>query len=120
MNELAVGTSCSQAVWARALQSPRSVRALVSVTLAATVAVTAVHHLTQQAQAQTLQTCSDVHAYCMQLCQKSATAPPPEWTCEVNRCYGLKECLVTGHYKIGTQYGHPKSTRESYGPYDKK
>ena len=88
--------------------------------LLAAIAMTAAHHPTQTAQAQALQTCSDVQAYCMQLCQNSKTPTPPEWTCEANRCYGLRECLTTGHYKIGTQYGHPKSTRESYGPYEKK
>jgi hypothetical protein len=67
-----------------------------------------------------LVTCSDVHAYCMRLCSNARIQPPAGWTCEANRCFGLQECLTTGHYKIGTQYGHPKSARDSYGPYEKK
>jgi hypothetical protein len=72
------------------------------------------------AQQAPLQTCSDVHAYCLSLCAKAPVAPPPTWVCEVDRCFGLQECLSTGQYRIGTQYGHRPSNRTSYGPYEKK
>jgi hypothetical protein len=67
-----------------------------------------------------LRTCSDVHAYCMKLCAAAQPKPPPEWTCEANRCFGFAECLTTGQYKIGTQFGHRTSSKSSYGPYEKK
>ena len=72
------------------------------------------------AWAETMQTCSDAHAYCMRLCTNATLPPPPGWTCEVERCFGLPECLSTGHYRIGTQYGHRPSNRTTYGPYEKK
>ena len=72
------------------------------------------------AWAEPMQNCSDAHAYCMRLC-RGATPPPPQgWTCEVDRCFGLQECLTTGHYRIGTQFGHRPSNRTTYGPYEKK
>ncbi len=73
-----------------------------------------------RAQSPALQTCSDVHAYCLSLCAKATVTPPPTWKCEVDRCFGLQECLSTGQYRIGTQFGHRPSNRTSYGPYEKK
>ena len=73
-----------------------------------------------RAQQPALQTCSDVHAYCLSLCARATVTPPPTWTCEANRCFGLQECLTSGHYRIGTQYGHRPSARDSYGPYEKR
>ncbi len=72
------------------------------------------------ATAEAIQTCSDAHAYCMRLCNGATTTPPPDWTCEKDRCFGLQECLNTGNYRIGTQYGHRPSSRTVYGPYEKK
>ena len=72
------------------------------------------------AQAETQQTCSEAHAYCMRLCTGSTTPAPSGWTCEANRCFGLQECLSTGTYRIGTQYGHHTPRRTTYGPYEKK
>ena len=73
-----------------------------------------------EAQVETQQTCSEAHAYCMRLCNGSTTPAPPGWTCEAERCVGLPECLTTGFYRIGTQYGHHAPRRTSYGPYEKK
>ncbi len=70
--------------------------------------------------AETIQTCTEAHAYCMRLCNGATTTPPPDWTCEEKRCFGLQECLNTGYYRIGTQYGHRPSNRTTYGPYEKK
>ena len=87
----------------------------------ATVAVIAfVGSQRARAQQAPLQTCSDVHAYCLSLCAKATVTPPPTWVCEVDRCFGLQECLSTGQYRIGTQFGHRPSARTSYGPYEKK
>ena len=77
-------------------------------------------HLAQAVQAEEQQTCSEAHAYCMRLCDGSTTPSPPGWTCEANRCVGLQECLSTGIYRIGTQFGHHPPRRTTYGPYEKK
>lgn len=67
-----------------------------------------------------LETCSEVHAYCMQLCGHGVPTPPADWKCEANRCNGLQECLATGIYKMGTQYGHRPPRRTDWGPFQKK
>ena len=90
------------------------------VVIAGAICVGGIGVLPAAAQQPSLQTCSDVHAYCLSLCAKATVTPPPTWTCEVDRCYGLQECLSTGQYRIGTQFGHRPSSRTSYGPYEKK
>lgn len=67
-----------------------------------------------------LQTCTEVHTYCLKLCGNGQPTPPPTWTCEANRCTGLAECLATGQYKMGTQFGHHAPNRTSWGPFQKK
>ena len=77
--------------------------------------------LTASAQSQdNLQTCTDVQTYCMRLCAAAVPPPPPDWTCAVNRCAGLTECLTSGHYRMGTQYGHHTPRRTTWGPFEKK
>lgn len=73
-----------------------------------------------QAQQPDPKSCSEVHAYCMQLCGNGTPPPPPTWTCEANRCVGLAECVSTGFYKMGTQFGHRPPSRTSWGPFEKK
>ncbi len=73
-----------------------------------------------KAQQPTFETCSEVQAYCMQLCANGVPTPPADWKCEVNRCFGLQECLATGIYKMGTQYGHRPPRRTEWGPFQKR
>ena len=86
---------------------------LTAALAAALLASTAVY-------AEQLQTCTEVQAYCMRLCNGSTTPAPATWSCEANRCSGLAECLSTGTYRIGTQYGHRPPSRTTFGPYEKK
>lgn len=72
------------------------------------------------AQQPRLETCSEVHAYCLQLCGNGVPTPPVDWKCEVNRCIGLEECLRTGSYRMGTQFGHRAPRRTEWGPFEKK
>lgn len=72
------------------------------------------------AQQPTQQTCTEAHAYCMQLCTNADTPPPAGWSCEADRCFGLKECLESGTYRIGTQFGHRPPRRTTFGPYERK
>ena len=69
---------------------------------------------------QALRTCSEVHAYCLKLCSNGTPPPPPEWTCEANRCVGLQECMNTGQYRMGTQFGHHPPRRTLWGPFERK
>ena len=73
-----------------------------------------------QTRADQPQTCTEVQTYCMKLCSTAEPPAPATWSCEANRCSGLAECLNTGTYRIGTQYGHRPPNRTTYGPYEKK
>ena len=69
---------------------------------------------------QAIRTCSEAQAYCMKLCAAAEPTPPRDWKCEEKRCFGLGECLSTGNYKIGTQFGHHDPSKTSFGPYEKR
>lgn len=75
---------------------------------------------TASAQQPELQTCTQVHSYCLNLCANGTPTPPPTWTCDANRCIGLQECLTTGEYRMGTQFGHHPPARSIWGPFQKK
>ena len=67
-----------------------------------------------------LKTGSEVHAYCLRLCTTATPPPPADWKCEANRCVGLQECLNTGQYRMGAQFGHHAPRRTLWGPFEKK
>ena len=67
-----------------------------------------------------IKSCSEAQAYCMRLCTNAEPIPPADWKCEEKRCVGLGECLGTGIYKIGTQFGHHPPNKTSFGPYEKR